>query len=254
MFQLPKTPHRPTTQNRLPPSPRRKRFRNEHPSRSPPRLRGSKVYRRRVPGLRPTFSSFTQDASPVIGSNDSPYVSYETMNPSSPSDRYNPTRKTAYKQLMIDYAPSSSKLLSLSTSGNHGQSKHTETGSGSQRKVTSGPKRTKFLPPEKVDDGVFFSSDPASSTSLGLFGYLHPITLRIGPVIIPTLKHQKEPAHTSPPLSFALHTDALDLPSPYYRFQADSTTDDHSTNLPHPTYPISLAHCADEPAFAYYTN
>lgn len=174
MFPLPKTPHRPAAQDRLPPSVRRKRLRNKHPSRSPPRLRGSKVYRRRAPGLRPAPVSFTQDASPAVDSNDSPDASYE-MNPSSPLDRYNPTRKTAYKQLMIHYVPSFS---SSPTSGNHSQRKRTSIrGSLSQSEAVSVPKRTKFAPPEEVDDGVFFSSDPIPSTLFGLFGYLRPITL-----------------------------------------------------------------------------
>ena len=254
MFQLPKTPHRPAAQNRLPPSPRRKRLRNNHPSRSPPRLRGSKVYRRRAPRLRPALTSFAQDESPAIDSNDSPDASYEITNPSSPLDRYNSTRKTAYKQLMIDCAPSPPKLLSSSTSGYHGQPNHTATGPRSQRGAASVPKRTRFAPPEEVDDGVFFSSDPAPSTSLGLFGYLHPIIFCVGPVTIPAPKIRKNSAHTLPPLSFALDVDALDLPSPYYRFHPDSTTDDLPTSLSHPAYPTSLAHRAVGPAFAYYIN
>jgi hypothetical protein len=254
MFQLPKTPHRPAAQNRLPPSPRRKRLRDKHPSRSPPRLRGSKVYRRRAPGPRPALTSFTQDASPAVDPNDPLDVSYEITNPSSPLDRYNPTRKTAYKQLMIDCAISPSKLLSSSTSGGHGQHKHTVTGSKSRRTTTSIPKRTKFAPPEAIDDGVFFSSDPASSTLLGLFSDLYPITFCVGPVTIPAPKPSKGSAHTLPPLSFALDVDALDLPSPYYRFQPDSTTDDLPANLPYPAYPTPLPCHLDGPAFAYYLN
>jgi hypothetical protein len=254
MFQLPKTPHRPTAQNRLPPSPRRKRLRDKHPSRSPPRLRGSKAYRRRAPRPRPALTSFTQDASPAIDPNDSPDVSYEITNPSSPLDRYNPTKKTAYKQLMIDCALSPSKLLSSSVSGNHGHSKHTATNSESRRKATSARGRTEFAPPEEVDDGVFFSSDPTPSTSLGLFGYFYPITLYVGPVTTPAPKLPTKSAHTLPPLSFALDVDALDLPSPYYRFQPETTTDDLPTNLPYPAYPTSLPHRADGPAFAYYVN
>ena len=254
MFQLPKTPHRPTAQNRLPSPPRRKRLRNKHPSRSPPRLRGSKVYRHRAPRLRPALTSFAQDASPAVDSNDSPDVSYELINPSSPLDRYNPTRKTAYRQLMIDYTPSLPNLLSSSTPGNHSQSKHTATASGSQKNSASVSKHTKFVPPEEVDDGVFFSSDLDPSTSLGLFGYLCPNTFCAGPVTISTPKLRKKPAFTLPPLSFALDVDALDLPSPYYRFQLDPTTDDLSTSLLHPAYSSSLARRADGPAFAYYIN
>jgi len=254
MFQLPKTPHRPTAQNMLPSPPRRKRLRNKHPSRSSPRLRGSKVYRHRAPRLRPALTSFAQDASPAVDPNDSPDVSYELTNPSSPLDRYNPTRKTAYRQLMIDCAPSPPNLLSSSTPGNHSQSKHTATTSRSQGNSASVSKRTKFAPPEEVDDGVFFSSDPVSSTSLGLFGYLRPNTFCAGPVTIPTQKPRKKSAFTLPPLSFALDVDTLDLPSPYYRFQLDPTTDDLPTRLSHPAYPSTLAHRADGPAFAYYIN
>jgi len=254
MFQLPKTPHRPAAQNRLPPSPRRKRLRNNHPSRSPPRLRGSKVYRRRAPRLRPALTSFVQDASPANDSNDSPDVSYEITNPSSPLDRYNPTRKTAYKQLMIDCALSPPRLLDSSTSGCHGQPNLTATCSGSQREAASVPKRAMFAPPEEVDDGVFFSGDPAPSTSLGLFGYIHPVIFCVGPVTVPTPKLRKESAHTLPPLSFALGVDALDLQPPYQRFQPDSTTDDLPTNLSHPSYPTSPALRAGGPAFAYYIN
>ena len=249
MFPLPKTPHRPAAQDRLPPSVRHKRPRNKHPSRSPPRFRGSKVYRRRAPGLRPAPASFAQDASPAVDSNDSPDVSCEMTSPSSPLDRYNPTRKTAYKQLMIHYVPSSSKLLDSPTSGNHSQRKRASIGSGSRSDAISVPKRTKFAPPEEVDDGVFFSSDPIPSTLFGLFGYPQPITLCVGPVTTPARKFTT----TMPLLSFALGGDVLDLPPPYYRFQADSTTDD-LTNIPHPTYPTSLAHHADGPAFAYYIN
>ena len=254
MFPLPKTPHRPTAQDRLPPSIRRKRPHNKHSSRSPPRLRGSKVYRRRVPGLRPAPDSFTQDASPAANPNDSPDVPYEMMNPSSPSDRYNPTRKTAYKQLMIHYVPSSSKLLGPSTSGNHSQRKRSSIDSGSQSEAVSVPKRTRFAPPEEVDDGLFFSNDPISSALFGLFGYPQPITFCVGPVMTPAQKLTKEFVHTMPLLSFGLDVDALDLPPPYYRLQADSTTDDILTSLPHPAYPPSLAHRADDPAFAYYLN
>ena len=253
MFQLPKTPHRPTAQNRLPSPPRHKRLRDKHPSRSPSRLRGSKVYRRRAPRLRPALTSFAQDASPAVDSNDSPDVSYELTNPSSPLDRYNPTRKTAYRQLMID-CPPSPNLLSPSTSGDYSQFNPTATASGSQRNPFSASKRTKFAPPEEVDDGVFFSSDPIPSTSLRLFGYLRPNTFCVGPVIIPTQKLRKKSAHTSPPLLFALDVDTLDLPSPYYRFQLESTTDDLPTSLSYPTYSSSLAHRADGPAFAYYIN
>ena len=254
MFPLPKTPHRPTAQDRLPPSVRRKRLLNKHPSRSPPRLRGSKAYRRRAPGLRSTPASFARDASPAADSNDSPDVSCEITNPSSPLDRYNSTRKTAYKQLVIHYVPSPSKLLDSSTSGNRSQHKRTPVGSGSQREVVSVPKRIKFAPPEEVDDGVFFSSDLIPSTLFRLFGYPRPITLCVGPVVSPARKLTKESAHTIPLLSFALDVDVLDLPPPYYRLQADSTTDDLLTNLPHPTYPTSLADRADGPAFAYYIN
>ena len=253
MFPLPKTPHRPTAQDRLPPSVRRKRLRNKHPSRSPPRLRGSKVYRRRAPGLKPASASFTQDASPAADSNDSPDVSYEMTNPSSPLDRYNPTRKTAYKQLMIHRVPSS-KLLNHSTSGNYSQRKRASIESGSQSEAVPVPKRTKFAPPEEVDDGVFFSSDSIPSTSFGLFGYPRPITLCVGPVITPPRKLTKNSAHTIPLLSFPLDVDVLDLPPPYHQLQTDSTTDDPLTNLPHPTYPTSLANHADGPAFAYYNN
>jgi hypothetical protein len=254
MFQLPKTPCRPAAQNRLPPSPRRKRLRNNHPSRSPPRLRGSKVYRHRAPRLGPALASFAQDPSHAVDSNDSPDVSYEFTNPSSPLDRYNPTRKTAYSQLMTDWIPSPPNLLSSSTSGNHGQSKHTAPASASQKNSPSVSKRTKFAPPEEVDDGVFFFSDPVPSTSLGLFGYLCPNTFCAGPEIIPTPKLREKPAYILPPLSFALDVDTLDLPSPYYRFQLDSTTDDLPTSLPYPAHSRSLAHRADGPAFAYYIN
>jgi len=254
MFQLPRTPHRPTAQNRLPSPPRRKRLGNKHPSRSPPRLRGSKAYRRHAPRLRPALASFAQDASPAVDPNDSPDVSYELANPSSPLDRYNPTRKTAYRQLMIDWTPSPLNLLSSSASGNHRQSKHTVMASGSQKNSASVSKRTKFAPPEEVDDGVFFSSDPVPSTSLGLFGYLRPNTFCAGSVTTPAPKLRKKSAYTLPSLSFALDVDTLDLPSPYYRFQLDSTTDDLPTNLSYPAYSSSLAHRADGPAFAYYIN
>ena len=252
MFQLPKTPSRPAVQNRLPPSPRRKRLRNKHPSHSPPRLRGSKVYRRRVPRLRPALTSFAQDASPATDSNDSPDVSYEMTNLSSPLDRYNLSRKTAYRQLMADCTLSPPNLLDSSSSGGRDQPKRTPTGSGSQKNSASVSKRTKFTPPEEVDDGVFFSSDPVSSTLLGLFGYLLPNTFCVGPVTIPASKLRKKSTHTLPPLSFALDVDALDLPSPYYRLQLDSTADNLPTNLSYPTYSTSLAHHADGPAFAYY--
>jgi len=169
MLQSPRTPRRPAAQNLLPPSPRRKRLRNHHPSRSPPRLRGSKDYRRRAPRPRHALTSFTQDASPAVGPNDSPDASHEITNPSSPLDRYNPTRKTAYKQLMIDFAPSPTKRLSSPTSGDHAQSIHTAKRSGRQWKATSVPKHVKLAPPEEVDDGVFFSSDPAPSR---LFSWL----------------------------------------------------------------------------------
>lgn len=254
MFQLPKTPHRPAAQNRLPPSPRRKRLHNKHPSGSPPRLRGSKPYRRHSPRSRPAFASFTPDASPAVDSNNSPDAFYEIKNPSSPLDRYNPTRKTAYKQLMINYVPSSSKLLSSSTSGNHDQRKRTLTGSGSRGRAVPVSKPIKFSLPEEVDDGVFFSSDPAPSTSLGLVGVPHPIIPRTGPSVTPSPRLTKNPAHVTPPLSFALDLDVLDLPSPYYRFQAGSITDDLPTNLPYPKYSTSLAHRADGTAFAYYAN
>ncbi|KAF9788186.1 hypothetical protein BJ322DRAFT_613977 [Thelephora terrestris] len=254
MFQLPKTPHRPAAQNRLPPSPRRKRLLSKRPSHSPPRLRGSKVYRRRAPRSRPAPAYLAQDASPAAYPDDSPDVTYELTNPSSPLDRYNPTRKTAYKQLMIDYVPSSSKLLG-STSGNHGHFKPTRasTSSVSQIERVSIPKRTKFAPPEEVDDGLFFSGGPTTSMSLGLFGYPKPTGSYSGPVKTPTSELAKKPAYTIPPLSFALDLDVLDMPSPYYRFQADSTTDDLPTHLPCPMYPTSLAR-ADGPAFAYYIN
>ena len=256
MFQLPKTPHRPTAQNRLPPSPRRKRPLSKRPSRSPPRLRGSKAYRRRVPRFRPAPASLAQDASPAADPNDSPDVSYEMTNPSSPLDRYNPTRKTAYKQLMIDYVPSSSKLLSSFTPGNHGQPKRnrSSTSSVSRSQALSVPKRTKYALPEEVDDGVFFSSDPTPSRSLRLFGYPKPIGFCTDPVKTPAPKLTNKPAQTISPLSFALDVDVLDMPSPYYRFQADSTTDDLPTHLPCPMYPASLARRADGPAFAYYIN
>lgn len=253
MFPLPKTPHRPVAQVRLPPSVRRKRLRNKHSSRSPPRLRGSKAYRRRAPGLRPAPASFTQDASPAVHSNDSPDVSYEMTNPSSPLDRYNPIRKTSYKQLMIHYVPSPSKLFNASTSGNHSRRKRALIGSVSQGEAISVPKRTEFAPPEEVDDGVFFSSDPIPSTLPGQFGYPQPINLCVGPAITPARKPTGESAHTIPLLSLALDVDVLDLPPPYHRFKADSTTDD-LRDLPHPTYPASLAHRADGPAFAYYIN
>ena len=252
MFQLPKTPHRPAVQNRLPPSPRRKRPYNKHPSRSPPRLRGSKIYRRRP--LRPALTSFAQDASPATDPNDFPDVSFEMTNPSSPLDRYNPTRKTAYKQLMIDYTPSPPNLLSSQTSGNHGQSKYTMPGSRSQINSASVPRRSKFTPPEEVDDGVFFSSDPVSSTSLGLSGSLRPNAFCADPVAIPASTLRKKSAHTSPQLTFALDVDPLDLPSPHYPFQLDTTTDDLPTNLSHPAYSTSLARRADGPAFAYYMD
>lgn len=255
MFQLPSTPHRPAVQNTLPPPPRRKRLRNKHPSRSPSRLRGSKVYRRRAPRLRPALASFAQDASPATDPNDSPDVSYEIMNPSSPSDRYNPTRKTAYKQLMIDCALSPLKLLSPSTSGDdHGQPKHTAASSGSRQKPASVSKRTKFALPEEVDDGVFFTSDPTPSTSLGSFGYLCPVTICIGPMVFPAQRPRKKSAHTLPPLSFALDVEALELQSPYYQLQLDPTADDLPANLSNPAYPTSLAHRANDPAFAYYIN
>ena len=254
MSQLPKTPHRPATQNMLPSPPRRKRLRNNHPSRSPPRLRGSKVYRRRAPKLRPALTLFAQDASPAVNSNDSPDAFYEMTDPSSPLDRYNPTRKTAYQQLMIDCAPSPPKLLSSSTPGNHGQPKDTPTDSGFQRKSAAFSKRTEFAPPEEVDDGVFFSSDPAPSTSFGLSGYFLPITFCVDPATTPASKLRKRSARTLPPLSFALDVDVLDLPSPYYRFQLDSTTDNLPANLPCPAYPTSLAHRADGSALAYYIN
>ena len=254
MFQLPKTPHRPATRDRLPPSPRRKRPRNKHPSRSPPRLRGSKAHRHRIPGLRPALTSFTQDASPAVDPNDSPDASYEITNPSSPLDRYNPTRKTTYRQLMIDYAPSPTKRFSSSTSGNHGQSEHAAKDSELRGKTISAPKRTNFLPPEEIDDGVFFFSDPVPSTSLGLFGHPHPITFYVGSVTTPATKPQNKTAPTLPPLSFALDVDALDLPSPYCRQQPDSTTDDFPTNLTYPVYPAPLFNRADGPAFAYYIN
>jgi hypothetical protein len=254
MFPLPKTPHRPAAQDILPPSVRRQRIRNKHPSRSPPRLRGSKVYRRRAPKLRPAPVSFTQDASPAVGSNDSPDVPYELKSPSSPLDRYNPTKKTAYKQLMIHYVPSSSKLPNPSTSDSHNQRKRASMSSGSQREVASAQKRTKFVPPEEVDDGVFFSSDPIPSTFSGLFGHPQPITLYLGPSMTPARILTKESAHTMPLLSLPLDLDVLDLQPPYYRFQADSTTDDLLTNLHHPPYPTPLAHHADGPAFAYYID
>ena len=167
MPQSPRTPRRPAAQNLLPPSPRRKRLRNQHPSRSPPRLRGSKDYRRRVPRLRPALTSFTQDASPAVGPNDSPDAPYEITNPSSPLDRYNPTRKTAYNQLMVEFAPSPTNRLSSPTSGDYAQSKHTAKGFGCRGKATLVPRRAKFAPPEEVDDGVFFSSDPDPSKLLG---------------------------------------------------------------------------------------
>ena len=255
MIQPPKTPHRPAAQKRLPPSPRRKRLRNKHPSRSPPRLRGSKDYRRRAPRLRPALTSFAQDASPAADPNDSPDVSYEITNPSSPLDRYNPTRKTAYRQLMIDHAPPPSKRLDSPTSDDHRQSIHTPNSSKRRGIAASPPKRTKFAPPEEVDDGVFFSSDPALSTSFGQFGYLHPIIFCVGAMTIPAPNPQKKSAYTLPPLSFALDVDALDLPSPYHRFHPDSATDGLPTNPPYPaSYPIPLAHRADGPAFAYYIN
>ena len=252
MFQLPKTPHRPAVQNRLPPSPRRKRPRNKHPSRSPPRLRGSKIYRRRA--LRPALTSFAQDASPATDPNDSPDVSFEMTNPSSPLDRYNPTRKTAYRQLMINYNPSPPNLLSSQTSGDHSQSKRTVPGSRSQTNSALVPRHSKFAPPEEVDDGVFFSSDPVSSTSLGLFGNLRPNAFCADPVAIPTPTLRKKSAHTLPQLTFALDVDALDLPSSHYRFRLDTTTDDLPTSLSHPAYPTSLARRADGPAFAYYID
>ena len=252
MFQLPKTPRRPAAQNRLPPSLHRKRLRNKHPSRSPPRLRGSKAYRRRAPGFRPAMPSFIQDASPAVDPIDSPDVPYGITSPSSPLDRYNPTRKTAYQQLMTDCAPSPIKWLSPSTSDYHGQSEHTTKDSRRLEKTTSASKRAKFPPPEEVDDGVFFFGDPAPSTSLGLFGHLHPITLYVGPVTTPAPKPQKKSAHTLPPLSFALDVDALDLPSPYCRFQPDPTTGDLPTNLNYPAYPALPLPRAEGPAFAYY--
>jgi len=178
MFQSPRTPRRPAAHNLLPPSPRRKRLRNQHPSRSPPRLRGSKDYRRRAPRLRPALTSFTQDASPAVGPNDSPDASYEITNPSSPLDRYNPTRKTACKQLMIDCAPSPTNRLGSPTSGDHAQSKHTAKRSGRRGKAASVPERAKFAPPEEVDDGVFFSSDSTPSKSLLCWAgsSLNPVT------------------------------------------------------------------------------
>jgi len=254
MFQLPKTPHRPAAQNRLPPPPRRKRLRDKHSSRSPPRLRGSRVYRHRAPRLGPALTSFAQDASPAIDPDRSLDVSYEITHPSSPLDRYNPTGKTAYNQLMIDCAPSPSKLLSSSTSGNHDQSKRTAMGSGSRGKSIPVSKRGKFAPPEEIDDGVFFSRDPAPSTSLGLFGCHHPITFFVGPIAIPAPKPPKESAYTLPPLSFAMDVDALEFSSPYYRLQPDPTAYDPPTDLPRPVYPISPPRRADGPAFAYYIN
>ena len=167
MVQSPRTPRRPAAQNLLPPSPRRKRLRNQHPSRSPPRLRGSKDYRRRAPRLRPALTSFTQDASPAVGPNESPDAPYEITNPSSPLDRYNTTRKTAYKKLMIECAPSPTNRLCPPTSGDHARSKHTAKPSGRRGKPISVPKCAKFAPPEEVDDGVFFSSDPDPSKLLG---------------------------------------------------------------------------------------
>ena len=255
MFQLPKTPHRPVAQDRLPPSLRRKRLCNKHSSRSPPRLRGSKVYRRRAPRPRPAPASFTQDASPATSSNGSPDVTYEMPNPSSPLDRYNPTRKTAYNQLMIDHIPSSPNLLSFSTPDNHNKPKprRTPIDSRSEGKTTPVPKRTRFAPPVEVDDGVFFSSDPAPSTSLELSGYHQPIAFCPGPAKTPT-KNYTKPAHTIPPLSFALDVDVLDLPPPYFRFQADSTADDLSMNPACPTHSTPFARRADGPAFAYYIN
>jgi hypothetical protein len=175
-------------------------------------------------------------------------------NPSSPLDRYNPTRKTAYKQLMIHYVPSSSKLLDSPTSGDFHQRKLASMGSGSRTKAVSVPRRTKFAPPEEVDDGVFFSSDPIPSTLFGLYGYPRPIKLFVGPVTTPARKLTKESAHTMPLLSLPLDLDVLDLPPPYYRLQTDSTADELFTNLPYPTYPTPLAHHADGPAFAYYIN
>ena len=254
MFPSPRTPRRPAAQNLLPPSPRRKRLRNKHPSRSPPRLRGSKDYRRRAPRLRPALASFTQDASPAVGPNDSPDATYEITNPSSPLDRYNPTRKTAYKQLMIDCAPSPTKRLSSPTSGNVAQYKHAANGSEHRGKAFSTPKRTKFAPPEEVDDGVFFSSDPATSTLFELLGHRHPVIFSVGPATISAPTPEKNSPYTLPPLSFALDVDALDLPSPYYRFRPDSAANDSPTNLPYPAYPTPFAHRADGPAFAYYLN
>ena len=254
MFQLPKTPHRPTAQNRLPPSPRRKRLRDKQSSRSPPRLRGSGIYYRRAPKPRPAPHLFTQDASPAVGSNDSPDVSCEIMDPSSPLDRYNLTRKTAYKQLMIDYVPSSFKLHSSPTSGNLGQPKRISVESRSQSGATSVPRRTKFAPPEEVDDGVFFSSDPVPSTLFRLFDRHKPIAVHPGPTITLAPKRTRHHAPTIPPLSFALDVDVLDLPSPYHRFQADSTTDDLPTNLHHLKYLTPLTHHAEGPALAYYIN
>jgi hypothetical protein len=254
MFQLPKTPHRPTAQNRLPPSPRRKRLRDKHSSRSPPRLRGSRVYHRRAPKPRPAPDLFTQDASPAVGSNDSPDVTCETMNPSSPLDRYNLPGKTAYKQLMIDYVPSSFKLLSSPTSGNLGQSKYTSIEARSQSGAAPVPRRTKFAPPEEVDDGVFFSNDSIPSTLFRLFDRPKPIAVHPGPAITPTPKRRKQHTRTIPPLSFALDVDLLDLPSSYHRFQADSTTDDLPTNLHHLKYLTSLTHHAEGPALAYYID
>ena len=251
MFQLPKTPHRPAAHNRLPPSPRRKRLCNKHPSLSPSRLRGSRAHHRCAPRIRPSPPSFTQDASPAIDSSHSPDVSYEITNPSSPLDRYNPTRKTAYKQLWIDCVPPSSELLIPSTSGNPGQLKIIQTDSRSRNKVTSAPRRTKFAPPQEVDDGVFFSSDPIPSTSLGLFGHPKPTAFCSGPVTTPATKKD---GFTIPPLSFALDVDFLDLPSPYFRLQADSIAEDLPTNLPYSMFPTSLAHHADGPALAYYIN
>ena len=254
MFQSPRTPRRPAAQNLLPPSPRRKRLRNNHPSRSPPRLRGSKDCRRRAPRLRPALTSFTQDASPAVGPNDSPDASYEITNPSSPLDRYNPARKTAYKQLMIDFAPSPTKWFSSPTSGDLAQSKHTAKGSGRRGKDTSVPKRAKFAPPEEVDDGVFFSSDPSPSRLLGCNCYFHPVTIYAGPATISASNPKKNPSYTIPPLSFAVDVDALDLPSPYYRFRPGASAHDLPTSLPYPTYPTPFAHRADGPAFAYYLN
>lgn len=155
---------------------------------------------------------------------------------------------------MIDCAPPPTKRLRSPTSGNHAQSKHTAKDSGRREKAASAQKRAKFAPPEEVDDGVFFSSDPTSSTSFGLFGSLHPITFCVGPVTISAPKPPKKSSYRLPPLSFALDVDALDLPSPYYRFRPDSTADDLPANLPYPAHPTPFAHRADGPAFAYYIN